>query len=287
MQWQRIEPLNQTLSQLVAVTEAVQANDKSATEKASQAASSIGQNLVSQTYVSSLSNLIDALSQPERYANQFLTRQATAIIPFSSLLRTTAQITDPIIRKPRTIAGAMMATIPGLSQNVPAALTAFGQPAQRQSPPFSPILISPQKQDKVDAELGRLGVEVGFVGNTIAGIELTPEEKQQYQILAGQQSYTRLANLVDSPSYRRLTDSDKERAINSKVDDAREFARDKVMPPSLVKAKKDALLKKRTPAPARNIAEAAEPTQPQPSPTPAQRSIPPPPGRPMVPVGAR
>ena len=225
VQWQRLEPLNQTLTQLTAATEAIQAGDKDAEEKVGQVLLTVAQNFVSQTYVSSLSSLMDAMTQPERYGAQFLQRLATSFVPASAGLRTATQMVDRTIRRPKTIAESVQALIPGLSRNVPPTLTAFGQEAQRQSPAWSPIFVSPAQQSAVDAELGRLGVEVGFVGTSIGGVKLTREQQQQYQVLAGQRSYELLRQLVESSTYKGLDDAVKEKAINRAVDDARDYAR--------------------------------------------------------------
>ena len=226
VQYQRLEPLNQTLSLVATVIGAVQAKDKTVDERARMAVETISQNLVSQTYVSSISDLINAIADPERYGTQFFERQAASIaLPFSSALRTAAQVADPTFRQPENIAERVESQVPGLSRRVPARLTAFGEEAKRETPAWSPIVVSPAHQDAVDAELERLGINIGFVGETIGGVPLTREQQYAYQQLAGQMVKKALARLVQRGYYKGASDDRKEYQIRRAVDAQRAAAR--------------------------------------------------------------
>lgn len=225
IQFQRVEPLNQSLSQVAAVAEATRDKDSTAEEKASHAVLTIGENLVSQTYAKSIADLINALSQPERYGGQYLTRQLTGLVPASSALRTGAQLADTTVRKPGNLGESIEVGIPGASRNVPPSLTAFGEEVKRQSPPISPILFSQAKESPVDTELARLGIEVGFIGDSIEGIKLSREQRQRYQEVAGQLVKIALDSLVQSTQYKVTTDAAKEKGLTHVIDSARDKAR--------------------------------------------------------------
>ena len=264
VQYQRLEPFNQVFAQVAAAVDAINAKDKTAKEKTEAAITTMGQNLVSQTYLSGLNDLINVITEPERYGSSFLGRLAGSALPFSAAIRTAAQATDRTIRKPRTVAESLQAGVPGLSQRVPPSLTAFGQEAPRQSAPYFPINITRAQQSAVDAELARLGKGIGFVGNTIAGVKLSREEQQRYQVLAGQATYEGLTRLMALAAYPAATDAAKEKAIDAVVSDAREGARARLQQAFPVPG---AAAPKASPAPAERSITTATPTPVKPATT--------------------
>jgi len=228
VQYQRMEPFNQPFSQVAGVVDAVNNKDKNVQEQVLQAAFNIGQNLTNQTYMSGLSDMLDALSQPERELPGLISRQVTGMVPFSSALRTTAQQLDPTVRQPENIVESVQAGLPVVSKKVPARLTAFGEEAQRQSPAWSPIQVSTSRDNPVDAELGRLGFNIGFVGTTIDNKKLTREQQDEYQREAGAAVRLALDELVRRADYRRKNDAGKEKAIEKARDDARDLVRSRL-----------------------------------------------------------
>ncbi len=239
VQYQRIEPLNQSFSQVAAAVDAIKNKDKAVEDRVGQAVFTIAQNLVSQTYMSSLSNLLDAMNNPEREASTLAERLVQPlIVPASSATRTAAQIMDTTIRQPETFGERIQAGIPGLSQNVPSRLDVFGQEVKRQTPAISPINITKEQQTELDKELNRLKVNVGFVGDSIGRQKLDREQQRQYQLTAGQFSQNMLNAMVTAPFYKKLSDDDKEELITKIVNDSRDKARNVIVPGSFPKAEK-------------------------------------------------
>ena len=225
VQYQRLEPMNLTITQTASALDALRNDEKDGAAKLAFVVGNIARNSLDQPWLTGMSDVFKLLDEPERYGTQYAGRLGASFLPASSLLRTAAQVTDPTIRKPKSLPESLMASIPGLSRNVPPSLTAFGEEARRQSPGWSPIGVSRAQQSALDAELERLGEEIGFVGTSIGGVKLTPEQKRQYQVLAGQASYSRLASLVQDPLYAPLSDANKVRVIDSAINGAREGAR--------------------------------------------------------------
>ncbi|MFH0810890.1 MAG: hypothetical protein V2A77_10565, partial [Pseudomonadota bacterium] len=114
--FQKWEPLNQSLSQVAAVVDAVRSGrDITQVDKlAEKAVMTISRNFVSQTYMSGLSDLLDAMSDWERYGGQFLERTATGFLFPSGALRTATRAGDTTVRQPEGLGEAAMAQIPGL-----------------------------------------------------------------------------------------------------------------------------------------------------------------------------
>lgn len=225
VQYNQIPGLDTTLTSLAAVVDGVR-NGQSVDDIAYQTAATIGQSLLDRSYLSGLSDFLDAVSDPAGAAERWGTRQLTSAVPFSSALRQTANAIDPVVRKPASLGQQFAANIPGLSQNVPERLTAFGEPAERGFP--SPIAISPDRQTAVDTELGRIGVEVGFVGKSIGGQSLNTEAQQLYQQAVGQQTYEKLQKLFQLDAYKNLSDAEKQDAIEKVVSRVRSDVRSPV-----------------------------------------------------------
>lgn len=110
-------------------------------------------SVLNQSFLAGVSALQDAIQDPERNIVTFLGRAGSSAVPLSGLLRSVAKATDQTIRKPTTGVEAIMAGIPGLSQQVPARLDQFGQPVTRFGGPltqlFDPTMPSPVVHDPV------------------------------------------------------------------------------------------------------------------------------------------
>lgn len=224
--YQQLEPLNQTFSQVSAIVNAIKDGEGGIDTKAMKALTSIGTNLVSQTYMSGLSDALNAIMDPERYGGNWISRTASGFVPFSSALRTATRATDTTLRQPEGIVETIKASLPGLSESVPPRLDAFGNEVQRSSPFYSPVGVSKEDVDAVDAELDRLGATVGFVGDSIGSRKLSREEQRDYQELAGNLTYLTLQELLSIPEWASLTDLQKQEAIDDAVTGSRKLARD-------------------------------------------------------------
>jgi hypothetical protein len=228
--YQRLEPLNQAFSQVAAVVNAVNSgDDKGALEMANQVGTDIGKNLLSQTFVTGLNDFLLAMTEPERYGSQFIERTASSLVPFSSLQRTAAYALDPTIRRPEGVAERVMATIPGLSQNVPPRLTAFGEPSQREAGAFNPYTHSQAKTDPLTTELNRLQYNTGFVGESISNVPLNRDQQQQYQEIAGQLTKRLFERVIQRDAYQQMNDSQRIEVLDKLTAEARKIARDTVL----------------------------------------------------------
>lgn len=189
------------------------------------------------TYLQGIENLMNAMEDPERFGDRFLSRTASGLVPYSGLLRGVAQTTDPYYRKPEGPIENIAAALPGLSQNVPAIQDAFGRDVER-GPLDQGIgaLVDPRRSskettDKVERELAdvRKNSDLGpvtFVGSSVSGQKLDREGKRRYQQVAGEATYAALDALFRSAQYGRVGYEDKARMIERAVDLAREHARE-------------------------------------------------------------
>jgi hypothetical protein len=223
-QWvgfQRLEPFNQPLTQLAGAIDALQNNDASAEQKVMQVVMTMTDNLSSQTFLTGIGDMLNAIAEPDRNAERVLTRTATGFQPFSSLSRTVTQLTDSTVRDAKGIEETFKAQIPGLSEQVPARLTAFGEDSKRNSPAVSPYQVSGASQSDVDAVLEEIGYEVGFVGDSIGGQKLTREQQHVYQQVAGKLAYADLVDLIASTAWAAADSSEKQEMLEKTVNSGR------------------------------------------------------------------
>ncbi len=226
--YQRLEPYNMLFTGVAAVNDAVREQgkgEKEIQEIATDAVLSVARNVISQTYMSGWADVLNAIDDPKRYGGNFLNRFVAGMVPFSGALRTITQATDVTIRQPKNIPESIKAIIPGLSTQVPARLSALGEEAQRYTPWWSPITISPERESALEDELNRLEVDIGFTGATISGILLNRDEQGQYQKQAGDLTKRNISTLIDTEEYRKMSDEAKIGAIDKMVSSARDEAR--------------------------------------------------------------
>lgn len=224
--YQKFEPFVQDFVMIGSVYQAI--NDAKAGVApevlAGRAVLNMGANLASQQYLSGLSNALNAWMDPERYGGQFIEQLATGAVPFSSLGRMAVREMDPTVRTPSGVIDAAKLAIPGLSGQVPAKLNAFGETSQRETNPLSPYTVSTVKTDPLETELARLKIEPGYAGKAVAGVNLSPDQQRQYQVMSGQEIKKSLADLVASPTYQSQNDVGKSTLINSEMSKARNRA---------------------------------------------------------------
>ncbi len=231
-----LEPFNQTLFLVSMVVDAVNNKEKGIGEKVNAAVSGIVQNLMNQSYLSGLSDMFDAVSDPATYADKYLRRFSTSFVPFSAFNRAVAQTIDPTIRQAQNYLQEFMANIPGMTGNVPPKVTALGEPSERAMSPLSAIQSSQAQETYFNTELSRLDTNIGFVGSSIKGIGLTPQEKQEYQEISGTAVKNALMTLFDSTEYARMTDQQKSVAIDKAISTARQEGTDQMLQGSISRA---------------------------------------------------
>lgn len=178
----------------------------------------LAKNFTSRTYLLSLNQAIDALTDPDRNYERFAQGMAQSFIPFSAATRQLSS--DPYLRDARTVADSMMQAVPGMSAGLPPKYNWLGQPVlNRQG------LWSSDNGTLVDQETVRLGLEGGstmsppsFTMDNIDLRDITMANGENayvaYQRLCGQPNSRitplrdRVAMIMRSPAYARAPDGD-------------------------------------------------------------------------------
>ncbi|MDX1497988.1 MAG: hypothetical protein R3352_10560, partial [Salinisphaeraceae bacterium] len=199
--YNRMDPIGMTMG-LAADMVDILANDEygGATEKSMEeigvaVAMSIAQNTMSKTYLSGLAEFFEAMSDPERYGDNYFQRLASSLVPTGLGEVTRAQ--DPYMRHAGTMLEAMMRKVPGLSDDLPMRRNLWGEPITYQSglgaayDAFSPIYSRSKKPSAIDEEILRIEANVNmpqkrtsFDGVTV-DLSRYPEAYSRYVELAG------------------------------------------------------------------------------------------------------
>ena len=157
---------------------------------------SLAKQFTSRTYLLSLNQALDALSDPDRQGLAFAGGMAQSMVPFSGATRQLS--TDPYLRDARTIADKMMQVIPGMSQNLPPKYNWLGQPVlNRQG------LWSDTNGSLVDQETIRLGMEGGTAmgpPSPTFGSGSTKVDLRDITMADGSNAYVKYQELAGKPS---------------------------------------------------------------------------------------
>src|SRR5574340_1058256 len=121
---------------------------------------SISRNITSKTWMQTVSALIEAFDEPERYGSAFTERFAGSCVP--GAVFTGTKMLDPQLHH---VEGPM---------------------AERG---FAPTPITSSTTDPVEIEVQRLGLKIGQPSKNIRGVELSPAEYDIYSKFAGEQAY--------------------------------------------------------------------------------------------------
>ena len=168
--YNRLDPIGMTMGLAADMVDILNNQDdfeegKISTEEAVIAiAASIGNNTMSKTYLSGLSEFFEAMSDPTRYSDNYARRLASSIIP--TISGEVARQVDPYMRETQTIVEALMKKTPGLSDNLPVRRNLWGEPITYQSglgktyDTFSPIYSSAMDPEPIDEEIIRLEATV-------------------------------------------------------------------------------------------------------------------------------
>lgn len=124
--YNRFAPVGMYIGQAVALREAMAKGDEQGIAGAAStlAASSLKQ-INDMPFLSGLSDLLDAIKEPDRSAERFAQGVVTGLVP--NILRDVRQQADSTMREARGVPQAVENMIPGLSQRLPASIDVLGR----------------------------------------------------------------------------------------------------------------------------------------------------------------
>lgn len=116
--YNRLEPINTVLTQIAMWHDAHRNGAETTVEQISEFLRSSGRNIADQTFMTGIGNLVEAIEDPDRFGQKFVTDIIGGFVP--SFVAAGARSIDDKPRIPETIGQSLKARVPGLSKEVPA-----------------------------------------------------------------------------------------------------------------------------------------------------------------------
>jgi len=214
----------------------------------------LAKNITNKSYLTGISQVVEAISDPDRFMTSLLRKQAGSYVPNVLASAVTTLGPDDDMKDVRSIFDAVAKRIPGASGFVEPQRNLLGEtiaaPRSKMIDYVSPIVTSSKKNDVVFNEVAKLGYGFSQPRPIIAGnVDMT-----QFENLKGQSSYDRwleltgevrvqgktlrqaLEKLIKDPAYQGLSDrttvefdSPRVSAIRRVISKHRQAAFDKVL----------------------------------------------------------
>lgn len=222
--YNRLDPIGGLLGLSADMTEILgQTTDADADEVAVAAVLAISQNMASKTYLSGVFDFIEAIfmasTDPEASNYKFinwLNRLGGSMVP--SFFAAVERQISPEISATYDVIDRIKSRIPWMSTGLLPRRNIFGEvivPSGGLGPDIiSPIYTNEVKDNPVADEMVRQQVPIGMPRRTVNGVDLNPEQYDQYILYyAGEglgrgipKLKTALGNLIKSTGYRNATD---------------------------------------------------------------------------------
>lgn len=173
-------------------------------------AGSFFKNVTSKTWLRGISDAINAITNPDRYGERWIQSMLGTVVPTG--VAQVARTQDPVLRRRDDIRSTILSRTPLKSQDVLPRLGLWGEPVRLEGGVgpdlLSPVYISTQTLDPASAALRRISRETDWKPSTpskkIHGVELTPEQHNQYIQLARRPAKAKLEMLASSPGFELL-----------------------------------------------------------------------------------
>ena len=201
-----------------------QVDEATADQLATAAVLSIVQNMSSKTYMSGVTEFLDALdsssTDPEANnykLNRWLQRLAGSMVPAS--VANIERVMSPEMSAPYGYLDRIKSRIPGFSEDLPPRRNIFGEPVVLEGgigpDIMSPIYTSTDKKDPVADEIVRQKTSLSMPRRVVNNVELSPQQYDRYVLLysgeglkgtKGKKLKDALKEMFASSQYKRATD---------------------------------------------------------------------------------
>ena len=218
---------------------------------------SIARNITNKSYLTGMTNFVNALSNPDQYAQTVVNNYAGSLVPFSGAMGQAKMgvADDDVMREVRTMVDAVRNKIPGLAEGLAPQRNILGDPVKRPRAGgvgidlVSPFTYTTVNSDKILQEFAKVGHGFAPPREARGAIDLTA-----FSLSSGQQAYDRwmelhgevriggrtlrqsLERLIADPNYQKLSpapsddyDSPRVRRLRSIISMYREAAYRKLL----------------------------------------------------------
>jgi len=228
---------------MVDIAKSKQGEDADDSRLAAMLFAAISKNIMSKLSLRGASDLIQALTDSDRYGDKYIQNLAGTVVP--SFMAQAARTLDPVQREARTTIDAIKSRIPGLREELLPRRDVWGEPliSQGSAGPdaLSPIYQTRLSKDPVNIKLQELNVFPAKLSRKIRGVELTDQQYDEYQKLSGKMTKMRLDAVVNQAGFSTLPPTTQTDAIRRITASTRDMARSIMMMknPDIVKQAND------------------------------------------------
>jgi hypothetical protein len=246
--YKRVDPLGFMLGLAADMTEKIgELSDLDASSLGMAGVVAFKDTFMDKTYLDGVQNVFEAINDKNgKVLSQYFNRLVGSFVP-AGMAQITRQL-DPTIKEINSAADAIYARLPGFSESVPARRNLWGEKIMLEGAlgpdAISPFYTTSQKSDPVSDEMVRLESSIAMPPNYIfgtrptdspfakedprRGVRLLPEEYARYTELAGQPAHAKLTEVIQTDTYKRLSDFDKKTILEQYVTVYRKEAQNKV-----------------------------------------------------------
>lgn len=184
------------------------------------------QNIVDMSSLTGVSDLMQAIQQSDRYGNQYVSKFLASFIPAD--VAQWNRWTDPYVRDARTVLDTAKSRIPVQSETLPPRRDIWGDPI----PQNSTMLGLYARQAAVDP-INKVFLDAGYwpgtVDRKIRGVALTPQQYDEFSMLAGRMAKQQITARIIQPGWQQLPAQQKHDALQQVIKWSREAARNAIM----------------------------------------------------------
>lgn len=197
-----------------------------------------------QSYVENLGPYVELITDEDANVSDVGAGLASQFVP-AAVRQVNQQFVDPIQRNARgdgsaldKISGRVMSAVPGLSDNLPARHSVYGDEMPHGRSTFGMNNATPIMQDAVSRELQKVerstrdvvvrGAPKYFQHNN-QQIDMTATQQEQWQQIQGAYIREQMGIEVRDPAWRQLSMEDKRAIVEEIYDEAREVAKEQML----------------------------------------------------------
>jgi hypothetical protein len=166
----------------------------------------LARNITNKTYLTGITNVTNAISNPEQFGPTLVNQYVSGLVPFSAALDQSKSTVadDPVLRDARNMIDAIYSKIPFLAEEVTPQRNILGEVMEKPKAVgpdiFSPVIYSQVSDDLILQEFGLLGHGFTPPKAMKGALDLT-----QFKTFRGQQAYDRWLELHGSVRVRGKT----------------------------------------------------------------------------------
>lgn len=200
---------------------------------ASETIQAFTRNILDASFMMGPAELIEALEDPDRYGQRYVTGLVSSFVPFSGAMGQIARNVDPYSRQARETTDAIKAKVPLMSMELLPKIDIWGNPVLNRKALGSTLVTGVYMQqvssDPVNIALQQAGYWPGAVSRKVRGVELTDEQYVIYAQTAGKMTKMQLDRIINSAQWQTFPPVVKHDVIQETVRQSRETARGYLM----------------------------------------------------------